>query len=58
MDLPTRANPIGLRWVFKLKRSYDGSINKYKAQLVAKMYVQQYGVDVEEVFAQEQELKQ
>ncbi|KAG7547780.1 Reverse transcriptase RNA-dependent DNA polymerase [Arabidopsis suecica] len=51
VDLPIGAKPIGLKWVFKLKRNSDGSINKHKARLVAKGYVQQYGVDFEEVFA-------
>ncbi|XP_013615228.1 PREDICTED: uncharacterized protein LOC106338434 [Brassica oleracea var. oleracea] len=39
------------RWIFKIKSNSDGTINKYKARLVAKGYVQQYGIDVEEVFA-------
>ena len=51
VDLPVGVKPIGLKWVFKLKRNSDGSINKHKARLVAKGYVQQYGVDFEEVFA-------
>lgn len=51
MDLPIGVKPIGLKWVFKLKRNSDGSINKYKPRLVAKRYVQKYGVDFEEVFA-------
>ncbi|CAA7013624.1 unnamed protein product [Microthlaspi erraticum] len=51
VDLPVGAKPIGLKWVFKLKRNSDGSINKHKARLVAKRYVQRYGIDFEEVFA-------
>lgn len=43
--------PIGCKWVFKLKRNFDVSINKYIAWLVTKGYVQQYGVNFEEVFA-------
>ena len=43
--------PIGLKWVFKIKRNSNGSISKYKARLVAKGYVQRHGVDYEEVFA-------
>lgn len=50
IDLPQGAKAIGLKWVFKLKRNADGSINKYKARLVAK-YVQEYGIDFDEVFA-------
>ena len=51
VDLPAGTKPIGLRWIFKVKRNSDGSINKYKACLVAKGYVQQHGVDFDEVFA-------
>lgn len=49
--LPPGAKPIGLKWVFKIKRNSDGSINKYKFRLVAKGYVKRYGIDYEEVFA-------
>ncbi|KAG7594882.1 Ribonuclease H-like superfamily [Arabidopsis thaliana x Arabidopsis arenosa] len=51
VDLPLGSKPIGLKWVFKLKRNADGSINKHKARLVAKGYVQKHGIDFEEVFA-------
>ena len=51
VDLPVGAKAIGLTWIFKIKRNPDGSINKYKARLVAKGYVQQHGIDFDEVFA-------
>lgn len=51
VDLPYGCKAIGLKWVFKLKRNADGSINKHKARLVAKGYVQREGIDFEEVFA-------
>ena len=51
MELPTGIKPIGLKWVFKIKRNANGTISKYKARLVAKGYVQRHGVDYEEVFA-------
>ncbi|XP_074363653.1 uncharacterized protein LOC141704306 [Apium graveolens] len=42
---------IGLKWIFKLKKDADGKIVKHKAQLVAKGYAQEYGVDFDEIFA-------
>uniref|UniRef100_A0A2N9J917 Reverse transcriptase Ty1/copia-type domain-containing protein n=1 Tax=Fagus sylvatica TaxID=28930 RepID=A0A2N9J917_FAGSY len=38
---PSGHNVIGCRWVYKLKRSSDGSIACYKARLVAKGFHQQ-----------------
>lgn len=51
VELPEGVKPIGLRWLFKIKFNSDGTIKKYKSRLVAKGYVQQYGIDNEEVFA-------
>lgn len=51
VDLPVGAKAIGLKWIFKIKRNSDGSINKFKERLVAKGYIQKHGVDFEEVFA-------
>ncbi|GKE66885.1 ribonuclease H-like domain, reverse transcriptase, RNA-dependent DNA polymerase [Tanacetum coccineum] len=49
--LPPNQKVIGLKWVFKLKRDASGMVTKHKARLVAKGYVQQQGVDFEDVFA-------
>jgi len=38
-ELPSGHRPIGLKWVFKLKRNADGEVMKHKARLVAKGYV-------------------
>ena len=33
---PANCNVIGCKWVFQIKRHADGSINRFKANLVAK----------------------
>ena len=38
--------------MYKIKTNFDGSIERYKAKLVAKGYSQQYGMDNEEIFSQ------
>jgi hypothetical protein len=50
-DLPPGHKPIGRKWVFKVKRDENGAVVKHKARLAAKGFVQQEGVDFEEVFA-------
>jgi hypothetical protein len=51
VDLPPGHKPIGLKWVYNLKKNPEGVIVKHKARLVAKGYVQQAGIDFDEVFA-------
>jgi len=38
-------NIVGCKWVFRLKRKADGSIDRYKARLMVKGFHQQPGVD-------------
>lgn len=49
-ELPPGKKTIDLKWVFKLKKDLNGEIVKHKARIVAKGYVQEYGIDFEEIF--------
>jgi hypothetical protein len=50
-SLPPRKHPIDCKWVYKLKFKSDGSIERYKARLIAKGYNQQEGIDYFETFS-------
>ena len=52
VDLPTGCQVIGCRWLFKVKHTSTGEIEKFKGRLVAKGYAQRYGIDYVETFSQ------
>ena len=43
--------PIGVKWIYKVKRNCIGEITRHKARLVAKDYSQKKGKDYDEVFS-------
>jgi len=50
-SLPPGRKSIGCKWIFRVKENADGTINKYKACLVAKGFHQKYGCDYTESFS-------
>ena len=51
VDAPKGVKPIGCRWVYNVKYNTDGSVNRYKAWLVAEGYAQKHDIDYDETFA-------
>ena len=50
-DCPNGCKPVGYKWIFKKKMRPDGTIEKYKAKLVAKGYTQKEGEDFFETYS-------
>jgi len=44
-DLPPGKDVVDCKYVYKIKRNSDGSVERLKARLVAKGYTQQEGID-------------
>ncbi|CAN1328581.1 Retrovirus-related Pol polyprotein from transposon TNT 1-94, partial [Linum perenne] len=48
---PSSASVIGSKWVYTAKFNPDGTLERYKARLVAQGFKQEHGIDYDETFA-------
>ena len=51
VPLPSGKKSIGSKWVYKVKLRSDGSLERYRAKLVAKGFHQKHGIDFQETFS-------
>ena len=50
-ELPPGKQPVGCNWIFTIKHKAHGSIERFKACLMAKRFTHSYGIDYQETFA-------
>ncbi|CAL1410887.1 unnamed protein product [Linum trigynum] len=50
VSLPVSTNIVDYRWVFRIKRQPDGSIDRFKARLISQGYTQCPDIDSHETY--------
>ena len=50
-SLPPHKRAIGCKWVYRVKYKADGTMERYKARLMAKGFTQQEGLDFIDTFS-------
>ncbi|CAM8944080.1 unnamed protein product [Rhodiola kirilowii] len=50
-DLPKGKTVVDSKWIFRIKLNSDGTIERYKARVVARGFTQVEGLDYRETFA-------
>jgi hypothetical protein len=51
VKLPIGKKVVSCKWVFTVKQTPEGKVERYKARLVSRGYSQTYGIDYDETFA-------
>ena len=51
VELPSDRKPVGNKWVFKCKTNANGTVERFKARLVAQGFSQKQGLDYDETFS-------
>ena len=51
VQFPKGKTTVGCKWVFTIKHKSNGTVERYKAHLVAKGFTQTYGIDYLQTFA-------
>jgi hypothetical protein len=48
---PQSKSVVTSKWIYKIKHAADGSVEKFKARFVARVFSQKEGIDYDEIFA-------
>ena len=51
VELPPGRKAITCKWVFKVKHDENGKIDRFKGRLVAKGFLQKYGIEFDKIFS-------